>query len=256
VLGSLGSVPAHVSGILDRPVDINLDSAPQRLEYERIVARIVGDAPGSILDWGTGHGQIAAALQTRGLDVTAFDYDPDVSEPITRPLDRFPAIVSHLSSDPVALPFEDDAFDAVLSCGVLEHVADPAGSLDEIHRILRPGGTLYVYKLPNRHSYLEWIAKRLGLYYHGKLPHDTLYTLRSAVELVASHGYAVTEARLANMLPLTVRGTVADRLARPIFEGGRQLARVPALNRLATNVELVATAVGPAGRAPGSSSRA
>ena len=55
-----------------------------------------------------------------------------------------------------------EPFDAVLSCGVLEHVEDPDASLDEIRRVLQPGGTFYVYKLPNRASYLEAIARRLG----------------------------------------------------------------------------------------------
>ena len=78
-------------------------------------------------------------------------------------------LAATISSEPVKLPYEDNSFGAVLSLGVLEHVQDPGASLDELHRILRPGGRLSVVKLPNRHSYLEWIAKRAGLYYHGKL---------------------------------------------------------------------------------------
>jgi len=43
-----------------------------------------------------------------------------------------------------ALPIEDGSFDAVLSTQVLEHVADPARVLLELHRIIRPGGRLYL----------------------------------------------------------------------------------------------------------------
>ena len=44
---------------MDRGVDVNLRSAPQMLEYEAIVERIVADAPASILDWGCGLGQVS-----------------------------------------------------------------------------------------------------------------------------------------------------------------------------------------------------
>src|SRR4051794_1824079 len=196
-----------------RGLDVNLRSGPQGREYRAIVERIVADRPASILDWGCGFGQIAALLTECGVDVTAYDYRPDVADPRTEPLERFPGLEAHVSSEPVRLPFPDNAFTAVLSLGVLEHVQDPDGSLEELKRVLSPGGTLYVYKLPNRHSYLEWIAKRAGLYYHGSLPHDRVYTLASARALLERHGYAVSEARLANMLPLTLPGRLATRFA-------------------------------------------
>ncbi len=43
-----------------------------------------------------------------------------------------------------ALPFADRTFDAILSFDVLEHVQDPARVLVECHRVLRPGGQIYV----------------------------------------------------------------------------------------------------------------
>jgi DNA-binding CsgD family transcriptional regulator len=159
-----------------------------------------------------------------------------------RPLERYPGHQAYLSSDPVGLPWEDDTFDAVLSCGVLEHVGQPERSLDELRRVLRPKGTLYVYKLPNRASYLEWIARRAGLYYHGAYPDDRLYDLEDAQALIARHGFDVLEARRSNMLPLTLPGRVAAALTGPIWAANRLLARIPLLNRLATNVEVVAVA--------------
>ena len=140
----------------------------------------------------------------------------------------------------MTLPYPDAEFDAILSCGVLEHVHEPDASLEEISRVLRPGGTFYVYKLPNRWSYLEKIAKALGMYWHGSLPNDRIYTTTSAAELMRAHDFEVRELRRNNMLPLTLPGRIAARLAGAIWAANRLLARIPGVNLLATNVELVA----------------
>lgn len=226
--------------------DVGLRSAPQMREYHAMVARIAADAPGSILDWGCGLGQVSALLLQAGLDVSSFDYRGEGSPDDVVALPLFPQVRAHVSSDPRALPYADASFDAVLSCGVLEHVLDPEASLDELARVLRPGGTLYVYKLPNRFSYLEKVAKRIGLYYHGAEPHELLYTPASARALLERHGYEIRELRLANMLPLTLDIPIAQRprVTSAVWGANRALARVPGLNRVATNVELVAAAPG------------
>jgi 2-polyprenyl-3-methyl-5-hydroxy-6-metoxy-1,4-benzoquinol methylase len=222
--------------------DINLRSELQMREYRAIVARIVADGPRRILDWGCGWGQITHLLRQEGADVTAFDYRPGLEAGGLYPLERYPEIEAQLSSDPVKLPFESGSFDAVLSLGVLEHVAHPNESLEELKRVLEPGGTLYVYKLPNRYSYLEKVAKLVGLYYHGEKAGDAVYTKRSVLRLVEAHGFVVTEFRRANMLPLTLGGALVRGAAAPIWSANRALARVPGLNLLATNLELVAIA--------------
>ena len=47
------------------------------------------------------------------------------------------------------LPFEDASFDCAMLNEVLEHVPDDSAALKEVHRILRPGGRLFVFS-PNR----------------------------------------------------------------------------------------------------------
>ena len=51
-------------------------------------------------------------------------------------MERYPHLSVYLSPETWKLPYEDASFAAVLSCGVLEHVADPDASLEEVKRIL------------------------------------------------------------------------------------------------------------------------
>lgn len=221
---------------------LKIHAAPQMLEYRAAVDRIASDGHQRILDWGCGLGQLTRLLTDRGLGVTSFDYAAGVDGVQERALELYPGLTATVSSDPRLLPFPDNAFDAVLSMGVLEHVEDPDASLDEIRRVLVPGGSLYCYKLPNRTSYLEFIARHSGMFFHGQAEFDRLYDLPTAVDMFRRHGFDVVDARLANMLPLAIPGRVTDALGAPIWRTSNGLSRLPGLKRLATNVELVARA--------------
>jgi ubiquinone/menaquinone biosynthesis C-methylase UbiE len=222
--------------------DINLRSTSQLREYEAIVDRILRDRPAKLLDWGCGWGQMTALLAEAGIDCTAFDYHEGLGQDHSEDLERYPGLSRYLTGDPIRLPFPDNSFAGVLSCGVLEHVVDPERSLNELHRVLEPGRPLYVYKLPNRRSYLEWIARTSGglFYYHGKEPNDRTYTPRQARALLERSGFRVLESRFANMLPLTAAVRLGKQAASAVWRANVMLARVPGLNELATNIELVA----------------
>ena len=68
------------------------------------------------------------------------------------------------------LPVGDGEYDAVLCTQVLEHVPDPQAVLRELHRILRPGGRLYM-TLP-----LAWELHELPFDFFRYTPHG-LYSL-------------------------------------------------------------------------------
>ena len=210
-------------------------------EYEAIAERIAADGRRHVLDWGCGFGYVADFLRRRSVDVELFDYAHDADGTRSVELTAFPGVQVTVSSDPVALPYADGTFDAVLSLGTLEHVQFPEHSLQELRRVLRPGGGLYVYKLPNRFSYVEFVARKRGRYYHGAHEHDRVYTLHSARQMIAKSGFEVMEARHRNLFPLhTLSRRVPPRRAPLVRAASDAMTRVPGLRELATNVEVVA----------------
>jgi ubiquinone/menaquinone biosynthesis C-methylase UbiE len=219
--------------------DVHLRAPLQMRQYHLIADRVAASRPGRVLDWGCGFGQITALLRERGVDVTSFEWRAD-APPTSADvqLDAFPDVTAQVSCDPVKLPYPDATFDTALSVGVLEHVQDPDGSLDELARVLKPGGRLQVYNLPNRYSWTERLARLIGAYYHGSLPHDQVYTRRTARELLERHGYVVGDERMTGMLPQSVPFPLPPWSVTPLWTLNELLARVPGLNRIATAVEL------------------
>lgn len=74
-----------------------------------------------------------------------------------------------LRADAEALPFPDESFDIVYSWGVLHHSPDTARAINEVHRVLRPGGTarLMLYHRYSITGALLWLRyglrERVGL---------------------------------------------------------------------------------------------
>lgn len=191
---------------------------------------------GSILDWGCLYGQMTYLLERRGLTVVPFDV---AGSRRPRTLCELVGRTPMYSQDPVKLPFEAASFEAVLSSGTLEHVADPEASLREIQRILRPGGHFIIYNLPNRLSWIEWIALLRGT------AHERRYLVREAREWLVRAGFEVLVARHENVLPCTF-SSLSGRL-RPMFLAVNRLfagldpllSRLPVLSLFGTNLTFI-----------------
>ena len=107
----------------------------------------------SILDLGTGFGPLALELAaTYGCHVIGTDNDPaklDVARSITDAVAASgwlaePARVSWEVADTADLPFPSSSIDRVVGRLILQHVTDPAASIAEAARVLRPGGRLCI----------------------------------------------------------------------------------------------------------------
>jgi SAM-dependent methyltransferase len=108
-------------------------------------ARLLGDVRDrDVLEVGCGAAQGARWLVAQGARVTAFDLSMGQLAQARRLDDRTGVRVERLvQADAQALPFRAEAFDIVASAfGAIPFVADSAGVLREIARVLRPGGLL------------------------------------------------------------------------------------------------------------------
>lgn len=239
---------AKVAGSVGDPAMAHLISRITLRDYVRIANEVASVVrTGSLLDWGCGYGQMSYLLQARGLEVTSYDYAIEqgrASLDHRIPLPKtFTPVIGH---DPVKLPFPDASFNAVLSCGVLEHVEDEAGSLVEIRRVLKKGGTLNIYNLPQKHSYKEWVVRGFNLGYS----HERTYTGQSARRLLEDSGFSVKRLRRGGFLPHMLSG-LPKRLkafygviAPPLYVLDRALSRLPGLDRISEAIEIIAKPVG------------
>jgi len=113
----------------------------------------LGLRPGDrVIDMGCGAGRHAFEMYRRGADVIAFDQDADELAAV---LELFGAMkeagevpegaeADIKEGDALALPFADEEFDRVVASEVLEHIPADIQAIDELVRVLRPGGTMAI----------------------------------------------------------------------------------------------------------------
>ena len=120
----------------------------------------VPPAGGHWLDAGCGAGTYLRLLQKDGLEVTGVDYSLVTLSKARR---RHTQPAQYAVADIRYLPFAKDCFDGLLCFGVLQAVADSASVVNELCRIVKPGGEVWLDAL-NRcclvHS-IELLRRRL-----------------------------------------------------------------------------------------------
>lgn len=165
--------PEHLVRLGD---DGHVELVPLEADLDRLVGRYAASAGGvvdvarahglavegtRVLEVGTGSGRLAFALAGMGADeVVGVDLEPEAGVPS---LEREPVRerlagrgrVRLERGDVARLPFEDASFDFVCSVSAIEHFTDLPAALDEIHRVLRPGGLTY-------HGVDPWFGKGGG----------------------------------------------------------------------------------------------
>jgi SAM-dependent methyltransferase len=184
----------------DALVSSGLDRAQRQA---RMLAEILrgSSAPARIVDVGCGDGRATglAARLNPGHQVIGVDWSADA----LRRAGSHGLILVQAGLEPPGLPVATGSVDVVIMSELIEHLVDTDAALEEVHRVLRPGGSLLL-STPNLAAWynrgllalgiqpvfsevsLRGVFGRPGSQVAG---HLHLFTRRALVEFVAAHGF-------------------------------------------------------------------
>jgi 2-polyprenyl-6-hydroxyphenyl methylase/3-demethylubiquinone-9 3-methyltransferase len=188
---------------------------PVRAQYVASRARLSG---AKVLDVGCGGGLLAESLARLGATVTAIDLAPAMIQVAKLHAAESGLVIDYRVQDAADLATTDaQAFDVVCCMEMLEHVADPAGFMGILAKLVRPGGTVFVSTL-NRNLRAFMLAIVGAEYVLRLLPrgtHDYERFIRPA-ELAAwarASGLALVHTAGLHYDPLRDRCTLNDDVA-------------------------------------------
>jgi demethylmenaquinone methyltransferase/2-methoxy-6-polyprenyl-1,4-benzoquinol methylase len=162
---------APVYDVMNRVMTAGLDQRWRRKTVNAVVR------PGDrVLDAACGTGDLAIIASKAGGEVTGLDF----SEAMLVRARRKKPELEWIRGDVLALPFDDDSFDAATVGFGVRNVADLPGAIAELRRVLKPGGRLAILEItrprgPLRIFYSLWFDRIVPLL--GKvLPGGEAYT--------------------------------------------------------------------------------
>lgn len=152
----------------------------RRMTADRVMARLETYlSPGRLLDAGCFTGVLLEAAQDRGWETVGVE----PSHWAAAIAEKNKLTVLNCTLEEAGLP--DGSFDAIVLADVIEHVVAPNETLKVVHRLLKPGGVLWM-TTPNVESLL---ARVMGRRWYGfSLAHLYYFSPRSLSLLLARSG--------------------------------------------------------------------
>ena len=122
------------TAVLRKATDLRCAVNSSRVHLDAFARRAAASVPSGalVLDAGAGRGPYRAHFMHTQYEAADFEHVPGKSYD-----------GNHYVCDLAAIPVERDRYDLVLLSQVLEHLPDPAAVLNELHRVLKPGGQIW-----------------------------------------------------------------------------------------------------------------
>ena len=123
-------------------------SEPERVAWRRVLSRTLDPSPEgperSILDVGTGTGEMASVLGSMGFKVTGVDLSPAMLAQARLKAQQEGTDLQTVEAEASNLPFPADSFDMVFSRHLFWNLIDPQAAVREWARVVRPGGMIAI----------------------------------------------------------------------------------------------------------------
>ncbi len=155
-----------------------------------------------VLDVGCGDGFNARLLSERNCIVDGITISEKEKEGAEKTMRQV-----YVYNAENGLPFtESDLYDVVICSHVLEHICYPQQLMNDIHRVLKPGGVLIV-ALPNLLQYRSRWSLLMGNFNYEETgiwdyTHVKWYTFNTAKQLLMQHHFTIDIATVTGELPL------------------------------------------------------
>jgi ubiquinone/menaquinone biosynthesis C-methylase UbiE len=186
-----------------------------------------------LLEIGCGMGYDSLEFLKRGVRVTAIDLTENAVLMTKRHFEAEGVTAEDVRiGNALALDFPDAAFDGAWANGVLHHTGDTQRAIDEIRRVLKPGGRAIISHFYRRPSWM-WTIHRLGREpieaHEADPPVTEFYTEEQILDMFRGFEVVETAREHHRALPAAKRGFKAT-LYRGIF--------APAYNLLPESIAL------------------
>lgn len=126
-----------------------LREANESLEFSYALHEYKSFAGKRVLDVGCGNGYVLGKYATEGADVQGIDITETAID-LCRKRFEYQGLRGKFDvANAEELPFPDNTFDCVCSMGVLHHTPNTQRAVDQIYRVLKPGGrfiTMFYYR--------------------------------------------------------------------------------------------------------------
>jgi SAM-dependent methyltransferase len=172
---------------------------------------------GVLCEIGIYSGVLLDYLRSRGWTVSGIEPD---GRAVAYARDVFGLDVHHGTLDTASL--DPESIDAAIMLHVIEHLDDPASTVVEVRRVLKPGG-IFVVETP---TYDSWTFKMIGRRERSVScdGHIFFYTQKTLSALLQQHGFEIVKTQLVgrtmslarllfNIGVMTKNGKVQNRLA-------------------------------------------